>query len=110
MSSGDWKEQTGQTGDLAEQARYCEDTYELRLYVAGINIKSQLALDNLKKICTKYLEGKYHIEIIDLAKNPSLAKEDQIIAIPTLERKNHPGRRIIGDLSDQKKVLKFLNL
>jgi circadian clock protein KaiB len=113
MSSEDWMEQTGRTGqigDLAEQARYCEDTYELRLYVAGNNIKSRLDSGNLKKICDEYLQGKCHVEIIDLAKNPGLAKADQIIAIPTLVRKNYPGMRIIGDLSDIKKVLEFLNL
>ena len=76
----------------------------------AIITKSQLACDNLKKICSKYLAGKCCIEIIDLTKNPNLARADQIIAIPTLVRKNYPGKRIIGDLSNQEKVLEFLDL
>ena len=101
-------EQTGLNGDLERQARYREEIYEFKLYVAGNNAKSRLASDNLKNICNKYLAGKGHIEIIDLTKNPKLAKSDQIIAVPTLMIKNFPGRRIIGDLSDPNKVLECL--
>ncbi len=68
-------ENTEQPGDLARQAQHDEDIYELRLYVAGNNRKSQLAFENLKAICYKYLAGKCHIEVIDLTKNPGLAKE-----------------------------------
>ena len=78
--------------------------------MVGNNRKSQLAFDNLKEICYKYLAGKCHIEVIDLTKNPSLARENQIIAIPTLMRKNYPGKRIVGDLSNQERVLEFLDL
>lgn len=93
-----------------KQAYEDEIIYELRLYVVGNNIKSQLVLDNLKKVCYEYLKGKCHIEIIDLAENPSLARKDQIIAIPTLVRKNYPNRKIIGDLSNPEKVLEILGL
>lgn len=103
-------EHTEQPSDSAKQAHYHEDIYELRLYVVGNNSKSRLAFDNLKEICCKYLGGRCHIEVIDLTKNPGLAKEDKIIAIPTLVRKNYPGRRIVGDLSNQKKVLEALDL
>jgi circadian clock protein KaiB len=103
-------ENTEQPSDSAKQAQHDEDIYELRLYVAGDNTKNQMAFENLKKICNKYLAGKCHIEIIDLTKNPSLAREEHIIAIPTLMRKNYPGKRIVGDLSNQEKVLEFLNL
>ena len=103
-------ENTEQPGDLARQTRHDEDIYELRLYVVGNNRKSQLAFENLKAICFKYLAGKCHIEVIDLTKNPCLAREEQIVAIPTLMRKNYPGRRIVGDLSNQEKVLEFLDL
>ena len=103
-------EDTEQPSDSAKQAQHDEDIYELRLYVVGNNRKSQLAFENLKEICYKYLAGKCHIEVIDLTKNPGLAREDQIIAIPTLMRKNYPGKRIIGDLSNQEKVLEFLDL
>ena len=99
-----------QSKDSAGQSQQDEDLYKLRLYVLGNHMKSKLAFDNLKLICSKYFAEKCHIEIIDLTKNPNLAREDQIIAIPTLVRKNYPGKRIIGDLSNQEKVLKFLNL
>jgi circadian clock protein KaiB len=69
------------------------------------------ALSNLKKICEEYLEGKYELEVVDLYQNPSLAKEEQIIAAPTLIKKLPlPFRRIIGDMSNEEKVLKGLDL
>lgn len=84
---------------------------ELRLYVAGQTPKSLAALANLKKICAEHLEGQYKLYIIDLVKTPQLAQNDQILAIPTLVRKlPEPIRKIIGDLSDQNKVLVGLNL
>ncbi|MHC1756459.1 MAG: circadian clock KaiB family protein [Methanosarcina sp.] len=103
-------EDTEQQNDSARHAQHDEDIYELKLYVVGNNRKSQLAFDNLKDICYKYLAGKCHIEVIDLLKNPRLAREDQITAIPTLLRKNYPGRKIVGDLSNQEKVLEALDL
>jgi len=99
-----------QTSDSVKQTQYDEDIYELRLYVVGNNRKSQLAYENLKEICFKHLAGKCRIEVIDLTKNPALAREDQIIAIPTLMRNNYPGRRIIGDLSNHERVLEFMEL
>ena len=78
--------------------------------MVGNNRKSQLAFENLREICCKYLAGKCHIEVIDLTKNPGLARAYQIVAIPALMRKNYPGRRIIGDLSNQERVLEFLDL
>jgi circadian clock protein KaiB len=84
---------------------------ELRLYVAGQTPKSLTALANLKKICAEHLEGQYQLHVIDLVKTPQLAQNDQILAIPTLVRKlPQPIRKIIGDLSDQNKVLVGLNL
>ncbi len=85
--------------------------WELRLYVAGQTPKSLQAFANLKQICEEHLAGKYRIEVIDLLKNPQLAKGDQILALPTLVRKlPEPVRRIIGDLSDTERVLVGLNL
>ncbi len=85
--------------------------WELRLYVAGQTAKSLLAFANLKRICEEYLAGTYHIEVIDLLKNPQLAKADQILALPTLVRKlPEPVRKIIGDLSNTKRVLVGLDL
>lgn len=88
-----------------------EDYWELRLYVAGQTQKSVTALANLKKYCEEYLKGKYKIEVIDLLKNPQLAEGDQILAIPTLVRKVPvPIRKIIGDLSNQERVLVGLDI
>jgi circadian clock protein KaiB len=85
--------------------------YELRLYVAGKTAKSVAALANLKKYCEEYLKGQYTIEVIDLLVQPQLAEGDQIFAIPTLVRKvPEPIRKIIGDLSNEEKVLVGLNI
>jgi len=86
-------------------------TWELKLYIAGNTTKSVAALNNLKKYCEEYLEGKYRIEVIDLLKKPQLAEGDQIFAVPTLVRKVPvPMRKIIGDLSNEEKVLVGLNI
>ena len=88
-----------------------DEVWELRLYVAGQTPKSITAFANLKKLCEEHLEGKYHIEVIDLLENPQLAKGDQILAIPTLVRKlPEPLRKIIGDLSNTEKVIVGLDL
>lgn len=87
------------------------DDWNLRLYVAGQTPKSIAAFANLKKICEEHLKCKYSIEVIDLLENPTLAKGDQILAIPTLVRKlPEPVRKIIGDLSNTEKVLVGLDL
>ena len=85
--------------------------YELRLYVAGKTPKSVLALSNLKRLCEEHLKGLYSIEVIDLLTHPQLAEGDQILAIPTLVKKvPEPVRKIIGDLSNEEKVLVGLDL
>ena len=88
-----------------------KETWELRLYVAGQTPKSVTALKNLKKYCETHLKGQYKIEVIDLLVRPQLAEGDQIFAIPTLVRKVPvPIRKIIGDLSNEEKVLVGLNI
>jgi len=88
-----------------------EEKWELRLYIAGQTPNSILALKNITKYCKEHLKGKYIIEVIDLLKNPQLAEGDQIFAIPTLVRKvPKPLRKIIGDLSNEAKVLVGLNI
>jgi circadian clock protein KaiB len=83
----------------------------LRLYVAGQTAKAIAAFDNLKTICEAELKGRYEIEVIDLLENPKLAREDQIVALPTLVRKLPPPlRKVIGDLSDTERVLVGLKL
>jgi len=87
------------------------DVWILRLYVAGQTPNSLAAFDNLKKICTEHLACRYRIEVIDLIKNPQLAKDHQIIAVPTLIRKlPTPVKKIIGNLSNTEKVLVGLDL
>jgi circadian clock protein KaiB len=85
--------------------------WDLRLYTAGQSPKSLAALSNLKRICEEHLAGRYNIEVIDLMKNPRLAKDDEIVAIPTLVRKlPEPLRKIIGDLSNEERALVGLQL
>ena len=85
--------------------------WKLRLYVAGQTPKSVTAFSNLKHICEDHLKGRYKIEVIDLVETPQLAKDDQILAIPTLVRKlPEPVRKIIGDLSNIERVLVGLDL
>lgn len=88
-----------------------EETFILRLYVAGQTKKSMTAFANLKKICEEHLAGRYRIEVIDLLENPQLSKGDQILAVPTLVRKLPPPiKKIIGDLSNTERVLVGLDL
>lgn len=86
-------------------------TFELRLYVAGQTAKSLAACANLKRICETHLAGRYRIEVIDLTKNPKLAEGDQILALPTLVRRlPKPVKKIIGDLSNEERVLVGLDV
>lgn len=85
--------------------------YQLRLYVAGQTEKSLTAFQNLKRICETHLAGQYRIELIDLVKTPQLAAGDQILAVPTLVRRlPEPIKKIIGDLSNEERVLVGLDV
>jgi circadian clock protein KaiB len=85
--------------------------WQLKLYVAGHTAKSIAALENLRRVCETHLAGRYHIEVIDLMVNPRLAAGDQILAVPTLVRKvPQPIRKIIGDLSNEERVLVGLDV
>jgi circadian clock protein KaiB len=87
------------------------EVWDLRLYVAGQTPKSIAAFNNLKRICEEHLPGRYQIQVIDLVQQPKLARDDQILAIPTLVRKlPDPIRKIIGDLSDTERTLVGLQL
>jgi len=80
--------------------------WDFQLYIAGQSEKSITAIENLREICKKYLKGKYSIELVDLTVNPEKAREDQIVALPTLVRKlPTPVKKIIGDLSKTHNVL-----
>jgi len=98
-----------QTG--GKKTKSAKPVWKLRLYVAGLTAKSLTALNNLKKICEAHLDGEYRIEVIDLLKQPQLARGDQILATPTLVRKLPPPvKKIIGDLSSVERVLVGLDL
>jgi circadian clock protein KaiB len=85
--------------------------WQLRLYVAGTTARSAAALANLKQVCETHLAGRYSIEVVDLLVNPKLAAGDQILAVPTLVRKfPEPIRKIIGDLSNEERVLVGLDV
>jgi circadian clock protein KaiB len=103
MKSATWPEQ--------HDASPTPDRWDLRLYVAGQSPKSLIALANLTRMCEEYLPSRYTIEIVDLVANPQLAAGDEIIAIPTLVRRlPAPMRKIIGDLSDEDRLLVGLQL
>lgn len=88
-----------------------DEVWYLRLYVAGQSPRSLHASVNLNKLCERHLAGRYEIETIDLVEHPDRAREDNIVAIPTLVRRlPEPIHKIIGDLSDKRRVLNFLQI
>ena len=85
--------------------------YVLRLYVAGVTPRSLGAMSCIKRLCEEHLRGRYQLEVIDIYQQPVLARGDQIVAVPTLIRKlPAPLRRLIGDMSDEQRVLVGLDL
>jgi len=103
--------QKSTNGRAPQAASEDKNHWNLRLYVAGQTPRSVTAFRNLKEICEEYLKGQYHIEVIDLMENPTLARGDQILAVPTLVRKlPQPIRKIIGDLSNTERVLVGLDI
>lgn len=88
-----------------------KERYVLRLYVTGITPRSTQAVENVKRICEEHLAGRYELEVIDVYQQPVLAKDEQIIAVPTLIKKLPlPLRKIIGDMSDTEHILLGLDL
>jgi circadian clock protein KaiB len=101
----------GSNGHTPQPVSEDLNRWNLRLYVAGQTPRSLTAFKNLKKICEEYLKGKYYIEVMDLMENPTLARGDQILAVPTLVRQlPQPIRKIIGDLSNTERVLVGLDI
>ena len=85
--------------------------YILRLYVSGSTLKSKLAVENMKRVCEQYLKGRYDLEVIDIHRHAHLARDEQVVAVPTLiKRLPAPLRRLVGDMSDLNKVLFGLDL
>ncbi len=107
------EEETEDTKEEFEQAiqETGNEKYLLRLYVTGLTPRSTKAIQNIKKICEENLKGRYELEVVDVYQQPEFAKKEQIIAAPTLIKKLPlPLRRIIGDMSNEEKVLIGLDL
>ncbi len=106
------KRKPGLAGELEQPGSNSRPAkYVLRLYVSGSTSKSALAVENLKRICEQHLKNRYDLKVIDIYQLPNLARDEQIVAVPTLiKRLPLPQRRLIGDLSDPKKVLFGLDL
>jgi circadian clock protein KaiB len=100
--------------ELAKYDRLLEardSRYVLRLYVTGMTPRSLQAIENLKSICEEHIEGRYQLEVVDIYSHPQLARDEQVIAAPTLIKQlPAPLRRIVGDLSDRERVLFGLDL
>ena len=106
------KRKAGLAGKLEQPGSHSSQAkYVLRLYVSGSTLKSALAVENIKRICEQYLKNSYDLEVIDIYQQPNLARDEQIVAVPTLiKRLPPPVRRLIGDMSNQEKVLFGLDL
>jgi circadian clock protein KaiB len=88
-----------------------EESYELKLYVAGASPRSGHAIANIRSLCEEYLPGRYDLEVIDIYQQPAVAVSEQIVAAPTLIKKlPAPSQRMIGDLSNRDKILIGLNI
>ena len=87
------------------------ETYILRLYITGMTTRSARTIENLRTFCAKHLAGRYELQIIDVYQQPELARSEQIVAVPTLIKKLPlPLRRLIGDMSDEERVLVGLDI
>jgi circadian clock protein KaiB len=103
------KRKLGLAGELEQRSRRAK--YVLRLYVSGSTLKSALAVENIKRICEQHLKNRYDLKVIDIYQQPNLARDEQIVAVPTLiKRLPSPLRRLVGDMSNLKKVLFGLDL
>jgi circadian clock protein KaiB len=106
------KRKLGLAGELQRPGSHSRQAnYVLRLYVSGSTLKSALAVKNIKRICEQYLKSRYDLEVIDIYQQPNLARDEQIVAVPTLvKRFPHPLRTIVGDLSNSVRLLVGLDL
>lgn len=94
-----------------DRKKRSKEKYVLRLYISGITPRSTSAIERVRLLCEKHLKGRYELEVVDIYQQPSLAKGEQIVAAPTLIRKLPlPLRRVIGDMSNEDRVLLGLDL
>ena len=92
-------------------SRSRQGDYVLRLYVSRSTVRSALAVRTIRRVCKLHLPGKYALEVIDIHSHPNLARDEQIVAVPTLiKRLPPPLQRLVGDMSDLNKVLLGLDL
>jgi circadian clock protein KaiB len=102
---------SGTTAAAARKRRVAQSQYVLRLYINGSTLKSVRALANIKRVCQEHLLGRYQLEVIDICHQANLARDEQIVAVPTLiKRLPAPLQRLVGDMSDISKVLFGLDL
>lgn len=88
-----------------------EDQFLLRLYVTGATMRSTRAVANLRQLCDEYLPDRYELEVVDIYQQPELAAREQLVALPTLvKRQPLPLRRLVGDLSNRQRVLAGLDV
>ena len=87
------------------------EKYILRLYVTGMTTRAARTIENLRTFCEKHLAGRYELQVVDIYQQPELARTEQIVAVPTLIKKLPlPLRRLIGDMSDEERVLVGLDI
>ena len=106
------KQKPGRLGEV-EQAgsRSRQAKHVLRLYVSGSTLKSSRAIENIKRVCEQRLKNRYNLQVIDIYQQAKLARNEQIVAVPMLiKRLPLPLRKVVGDMSDQEKVLFGLDL
>jgi circadian clock protein KaiB len=100
-----------QHGAIKRSSEDSAEKYILRLYVTGLTSRSAHAIENLRTFCEKHLAGRYELQVIDIYQQPELARTEQIVAVPTLIKKLPlPLRRLIGDMSDEERVLVGLDI
>ena len=109
---GDWSKETSESAaPLAAVGAAAPEQYDLCLYVTGMTPHSVRAIENIRTFCKRHLQGRHTLRIFDLYQQPSLAREEQLIAAPTLVKRTPlPQRRLVGDLSNQQRVLAGLGL
>ncbi len=107
----DEKAETGEQKLKKDSKKPVEEKYVLRLYVAGTDRKSSKAIANLRRVCEEHLAGRYELKIIDIKEKGTLARDEQIVAVPVLIKQiPEPLRKLIGDMSDKDKVLLGMDL
>jgi circadian clock protein KaiB len=106
------KPRPGLAGEMEQPAAHSRQaTYVLRLYVSGSTLKSKRAVENMKRVCEQHLKGRYDLEVIDIYQQANLARDEQIVAVPTLiKRLPPPLQRLVGDMSNLRNVLFGLDL